>query len=207
MASPHAGTRYGSAGAGSSAGASSCANTSAGRCRVVPCTRIPARTRHQSTARRCASSMPSKSSPAKKLRCTNFTPASTRPLSCGEATLAGSQARPRACAYSSHSRFQPGSSRSALVTTGLRLSGTRTLNMPPKKLHADSQPAITATVVCGNVRYTKQYRENTAVNTSACSFRRRSPSAIIPRYPKSICTSSPGFPSATGTVTRGRAGE
>ncbi len=56
-------------------------------------------------------------------------------------------------------------------------------------------------MVCEKVKNTKQCRENTAVNTSACSLRRRSPSGIIPRYPKSICTSSPGVPSATGTVT------
>ena len=42
------------------------------------------------------------------------------------------------------------------------------------------------------------------MNTSACSFRRRPPSAIIPRYPKSTCTSRPGGGSVTGTVTRGR---
>ncbi len=53
--------------------------------------------------------------------------------------------------------------------------------MPPKNTQAASQPAITAAVVCENVRYTKQYRDSTAVNTSACSFRRRSPSAIMPR--------------------------
>jgi hypothetical protein len=46
-----------------------------------------------------------------------------------------------------------------------------TLNMPPKNAHAASHPAITAAVVCENVKNTKQYRENTAVNTSACSFR------------------------------------
>ena len=68
-----------------------------------------------------------------------------------------------------------------MSTTGLRLSLTSTLNMPPKKPQAASHPAITAAVVCENVRYTKQYRDTTAVNTSACSFRRRSPSAIIPR--------------------------
>ena len=90
-------------------------------------------------------------SPAKKLRCVNFTPDSTRPLSCGERTLAGSTAMPRACAYSSHSRFHRGSSRSAASTTGLRLSGIRTGNTPPKNSQAASQPAITASVVCGNV--------------------------------------------------------
>ncbi len=78
----------------------------------------------------------------------------TRGLSCGEATLAGSTARPRACAYSSHSRFHRGSSRSALVTTGVRLSLTSTGNTPPKNAHAASQPAITAAVVWENVRNT-----------------------------------------------------
>ncbi len=53
--------------------------------------------------------------------------------------------------------------------------------MPPKNAHAASQPAITAAVVCENVKNTKQYRDTTAVNTSACSLRRRSPSLIIPR--------------------------
>ena len=80
-------------------------------------------------------------------------------------------------------------------------SGTSTLNMPRKNTHAASQPAITAAVVCENVKNTKQYRDTTAVNTSACTFRRRSPSLIIPRKPKSSCTSSPGSQSATGTVT------
>jgi hypothetical protein len=53
--------------------------------------------------------------------------------------------------------------------------------MPPKKLQAASQPAITAAVVCENVKNTKQYRDTTAVNTSACSLRRWSPSLIIPK--------------------------
>jgi len=61
---------------------------------------------------------------------------------------------PRACAYSSHSRFHRGSSRSAASTTGLRLSGMSTGNTPPKNCQAASQPAITASVVCGNVSQT-----------------------------------------------------
>ena len=112
-------------------------------------------------------------SPAKKLRCTKNTPDSTLPLSCGERTRAGSVWNPRAWEYSSQLRFHTGFTASALVTTGFRLSGTRILNTPPKKIHASSQPAITSSTVWENVRYTKQYRENTAVNTSARSSRRR----------------------------------
>ncbi len=80
---------------------------------------------------------------------------------------------PRAWEYSSQLRFHTGFTASALVTTGLRLSGTRILNTPPKNIHASSQPAITSSTVWENVRYAKQYRENTAVNTSARSSRRR----------------------------------
>jgi hypothetical protein len=80
------------------------------------------------------------------------TPDSTLPLSCGERTLAGSAVIPRAWAYSSHSRFHRGSSRSAPSTTGFRLSGMRTGKTPPKNSQAASQPAITASVVCRNVR-------------------------------------------------------
>src|SRR5207342_168808 len=56
--------------------------------------------------------------------------------------------------------------------------------------------------VIENVRYTNRYREKHAVNTSACSLRRRpSPAGISPRYPKSTCSSPPGGPSSTGVVT------
>jgi hypothetical protein len=61
-------------------------------------------------------------------------------------------------------RFHRGASRSALSTTGLRLSGTRTRSIPPKNSHAASQPAITAAVVCQKVKNTKQCRDTTAVN-------------------------------------------
>src|SRR5713226_259755 len=45
-------------------------------------------------------------------------------------------------------------------------------------------------------------REKQAVNTSACSLRRRpSPAGISPRYPESICSSPPGGPSSTGVVS------
>ncbi len=91
-------------------------------------------------------------SPAKKLSCTNFTPASTRPLSCGERTLAGSVWNPRAWEYSSQLRFHTGFTASALVTTGFRLSGTMILKTPPKNAHASSQPAITSSTVWENVR-------------------------------------------------------
>ena len=46
-------------------------------------------------------------------------------------------------------------------------------------------------------------REKQAVNTSACSLRRRPLTRRdqSPRYPKSICSSPPGGPSSTGVVT------
>ena len=140
-------------GAGSSAGASRGANTSAGRRRVVPCTRRPGRGPATRPSARCRASARSRNgSPAKKFPCTNFTPFSTRGLSRGCRTRAGSATRPRAWAYSSHSRFSRGSSRSAFSTTGLRLSGTRTRNTPEKNSQASSQPAMTSSSVIENVR-------------------------------------------------------
>ena len=82
------------------------------------------------------------------------------------------------------------------------LSGTMTANTPPKNAQASSQPAMTSSSVIENVRYTNMNREKQAVNTSACSLRRRpSPAGISPRYPKSTCSSPPGGPSSTGVVT------
>jgi hypothetical protein len=91
---------------------------------------------------------------------------------------------------------------SASFTIGVMLSGTTTLNAPPKNRHAASQPAITAARVCENVNQTNMCLDTTAVNTSAWTFRRLpdSRSNINPRYPKSTWTSSPGTPSATRTV-------
>ena len=110
--------------------------------------------------------------------------------------------KPRAWAYSSHSRVSRGLTASAFATTGLILSGTRTRNTPPKNSQASSHPAMTSSSVIENVRYTNRYREKHAVNTSACSLRRLpSPAGISPRYPKSTCSSPPGGPSSTGVVT------
>jgi len=89
---------------------------------------------------------------------------------------------PRAWAYSSHSRVSRGLTASALATTGLILSGTTTAKTPPKNVQAASHPAMTSSSVSENVRYTNMYREKQAVNTSACSLRRRpSPAGISPR--------------------------
>ncbi len=70
------GTWYRSAGAGSRHGASRAANTTAGTCRVVPCTRAFAVTSHAFILDR-ASPRARKVSPAKKVPCTNYTPATT----------------------------------------------------------------------------------------------------------------------------------
>src|SRR5258706_8766710 len=74
-------------GAGSSCGASSAANSSPGRHRVVRWIRRPARPAHHSSAARCApGSPPGKDSPAKKPPRTNGTARSTlgldRPVDC-----------------------------------------------------------------------------------------------------------------------------
>ena len=140
--------------------------------------------------------------PGEEISLHDFTPASTLGLSRGCLTRAGSVTKPRAWAYSSHSRVSRGVTASAFATTGLMLSGTRTRKTPPKNSQASSQPAMTSSSVIENVRYTNRYREKHAVNTSACSLRRRpSPAGISPRYPKSTCSSPPGGPSSTGVVT------
>jgi len=76
-----------------------------------------------------------------------------------------------------------------------------TFKVPPKKLQAASQPAITAAVVCENVRYTKRYRDSTAVNTSARSFRPPVPVADHGQVAEVDLHLLTGLPSATGTVT------
>ncbi len=57
---------------------------------------------------------------------TNCTIRSTRGLSVGVRTRAGSITNPRDWAYSTNASLNLGSSPSALVTTGVRLSGTTT---------------------------------------------------------------------------------
>ena len=108
---------------------------------------MPARWRHQVSARRWASARSTKSSPAKNEPRTNCTWRSTLGLSCGERTLAGSILNPRAWAYSTKAWLKRGSSGSAPSTTAERLSGISVPNTPPKNAHAASQPAITASVV------------------------------------------------------------
>ena len=63
--------------------------------------------------------------------------------------------------------------RIAWATIGFMLSGTRTLNTPPKNRHAASQPATTASNVVANVNHTNMCREYTAVKINACTTRRR----------------------------------
>ena len=85
--------------------------------------------------------------PANMERLTNGTLRSTRGLSLGWRTRAGSTTNPRVCAYSTKAWFNRGSSASASSTIASVLSGISTRNTPPKNAHAASQPAITASVV------------------------------------------------------------
>ena len=100
------------------------ARAAAGSCRGP----APARCTHQISAGSRVGQA-GEASPAKKLTCTNFTPASTRPLSRG-ADPGRIGTKPRAWEYSSQVRFHTGFTASALITTGFRLSGTITLKTP-----------------------------------------------------------------------------
>ena len=131
-------------GAGSRRGASCAANSCAGRHCVVRWIRCPARPAHHDPARRCAPGRSAKSSPAKKLPRTNATIRSTRGLSCGDRTLAGSIRNPRSWAYSANAALIRGSVGCARSTIADMLSGMMILKMPPKNAHAASHPAITA---------------------------------------------------------------
>ena len=71
----------------------------------------------------------------------------------------GSITKPRAWAYSTKAWLNRGSNESASSTIVAMLSGITTLNTPPKKTHAASKPAITASVVWRKVNHTKQCRE------------------------------------------------
>jgi hypothetical protein len=92
---------------------------------------LPARWRHQSSARRWAWARSTKRSPAKKDWRTNPTIRSTRGLSCGERTRAGSTTNPRDWAYSTNAWFSRGSVASALSTIAFMLSGITVANTPP----------------------------------------------------------------------------
>ena len=92
--------------------------------------RCPAFSAHHAWARAWASARSAKSSPAKKLFRTYCTIRSTRGLSCGWATRAGSVRNPRAWAYSSQPTVNLGFTESHWATIALMLSGMSTLNTP-----------------------------------------------------------------------------
>ena len=110
--------------------------------------------------------------------------------------------KPLDCAYSMNVSLKRGSVGSAFVTTGVRLSGMRTGNTPPKNDQAASSPSITSVVVWPKVSHTNMCRDQTATTMRAWTTRRRPVvgSVIIPILPKSAWSSTPGFPSATRTV-------
>ena len=98
--------------------------------------RCPARPVHQAAAARWAPGRPpGKDSPAKKLPRTNWTIRSTRGLSAGRRTRAGSTTNPRSWAYSANARFSRGSSGWARSTIAAMLSGMTTL-----KIAAEERP-------------------------------------------------------------------
>jgi hypothetical protein len=78
----------------SRAGASAAVKTSTGRAAMVPWIRIPARSAHHATARSCAWARSVKVSPAQKFPRTYCPARSTRGLSFGERTRAGSVTNP-----------------------------------------------------------------------------------------------------------------
>ena len=180
-------------------------NSSAGRHRVVPWMRMPAPVAHHPSARRCASAKSTNSSPLKNRPRTNGTCRSTRGLSLGWRTRAASIKNLRAWEYSKNVSLMRGSVGSALVMTGVKLSGMRIGNTPPKKAQAASNPAITSLVVWPNVNHTNMWRDHTETTMSAWTTRRRSVwgSKRIPIRPKSVWSSLPGSPSATRTVSFG----
>ena len=90
-------------------------------------------------------------SPAKQSSRTVGTARSTRPLSRGWRTRAGSRWKPRACAYSRNASVIRGANGSAYVMIAVVLSGMRTLKIPPKKSHAASHASIARAVVSSNV--------------------------------------------------------
>ena len=127
---------------------------------------------------------------------------STRGLSRGCRTRAGSTTKPRAWAYSRKPSVKRGATGSATATMALQLSGMTTRKTPPKKAQASSNPSITASRVWRKVSQTNVWRLYAAVNTRPYTKRRwpTAGSGRSPRRPKSTCSSSPGFPSATRTV-------
>jgi hypothetical protein len=86
-------------------------------------------------------------SPEKNELRTKGTTRSTRGLSVGFLTLAGSMRKPRSWAYSTKAWLKLGSRLSALTTMLDMLSGMTTLKTPPKKPQAASKPEMTTSVV------------------------------------------------------------
>ena len=155
-------------------GASCPANTTAGTCRVVPCTRAFAVT-SQAVILARASARSRKVSPAKKLPCTGPDAGLDPGLVTGMTDPGRVGGEPPRLGVLQPLAGQPRLTASAFATTGLMLSGTTTRNTPEKNAQASSQPAMTSSSVIENVRYTNMYREKHAVNTSARSLQRHGP--------------------------------
>ena len=99
-------------------------------------------------------------SPAKNELRTNGTVRSTRGLSCGRRTRAGSMWNPRLWAYSTNAWFNRGANGSASSTTADRLSGITVANTPPKNRPRRFEPVDHVLRWSdGYVNHTKQCRE------------------------------------------------
>src|SRR2546428_324581 len=124
------GRSYGDPGAGSRCARSSSSKCSLGRRRVVPWMRLPASSRaHRiSPSRPC--SRPTQPSPLKPAPRTYLTADSTRGLSVGRPTRAGSMTKPLDCAYSRKATLKVGAVASALVTTGADLAHAEAVQRP-----------------------------------------------------------------------------
>ncbi len=92
---------------------------------------------------------------------------------------------------------------SALIATPFRLSLMTTLKIPPKKIHASSNPSMTSSRRSPKVSQQNMWRLTTEVSTSPLTSRRGVPGRrSSPIRPKSTCSSCPGSPSSTRTVSR-----
>ena len=88
------------------------------------------------------------------------------------------------------------------TTAAGKLSTTRYLGIPLKKVHVASRPAITSSSLCCSMGQTKQWREWHSTMTRAHTALRLpvARSVIIPNRPKSASATSPGGVSAIRTV-------
>ncbi len=166
------------------------------------CTRVPATSLHQQAAHRRQSASVSHDSPANQPPRTCCTCRSTRALSRGRATRAGSTKMPRAWTYSPKTSLSRGQVGSAPTIIVVGLSGTSVLGIAPKKRQAASSPSMMAAVVCEKVGHTNMYRLNDKVTISTQSRRGRSESGSCTRpiSAKSICASWPAGGSSSSTV-------